>query len=64
MAYEDNQQEPALPINDNDGVESIKFLPKYFRTEFNKKFLNATLDQYIKPGVVEKINSYYGRKIS
>jgi hypothetical protein len=39
-----------------------EFLPKYFRTETNKKFLDATLDQLISEGTVEKVNGYLGRK--
>jgi hypothetical protein len=41
---------------------SAEFLPKYFRTETNKKFLDATLDQLISEGTVEKVNGYLGRK--
>lgn len=62
MAYKDNQQEPALPANGLPRRESVNHLPKFFRTDFNKKFLNATLDQMVQPGVVEKINGFYGRK--
>ena len=65
MAFENNQKEPALPGGDkNYKRRSANHLPKYFRTEFNNKFLNATLDQMLQPGVAEKINAYYGRKVS
>ena len=39
MAFDNNQQEPTLP-NDNEKYirKSENFLPKYFRTEYNKKF--------------------------
>ena len=43
---------------------SVNHLPKYFRTRKNKKFLSATFDQMIQPGVAEKVNGYYGRKIT
>jgi len=62
MAYKNNQQEPALPANGLPRRETVNHLPKFFRTDFNKKFLNATLDQMVQPGVVEKINGFYGRK--
>lgn len=62
MAFENNQTEPSLPIGDNDNRESVNHLPKYFRTNFNKKFLSATLDQMIQPGVVENVNGFVGRK--
>ena len=55
MAFENNQQEPSLPAGDkNYKRKSANHLPKYFRTEFNNKFLNATLDQMLQPGVAEK----------
>lgn len=41
---------------------STELLPKYFRTETNKKFLDATIDQLISEGTVEKVNGYFGRK--
>jgi len=65
MAYENNQSEYPLPVNGDSGSrKSEKFLPRYFRTEVNSKFLQATLDQLTQPGVAEKLNGYYGRKIS
>ena len=42
--------------------KSVNFLPRYFRTEANKKFLNATLDQLVQPGEAEKLNGYIGRR--
>lgn len=63
MAFDNNQQEPALPGgNSNYKRTTVNHLPKYFRTDFNKKFLQATLDQMIQPGVAEKINGFLGRK--
>jgi len=43
---------------------SSELLPRYFRTDSNKKFLQATIDQLIQPGTVKKINGYIGRKNS
>ena len=58
----DSQQEPALPIGDDSTRKSENLLPKYFRTDANKKILSSTLDQLVQSGVAEKINGYYGRK--
>ena len=41
---------------------SANLLPKYYRTDANKKFLQATVDQLIQPGTVKKINGYVGRQ--
>lgn len=41
---------------------SLEFLPKYFRSDTNKKFLGATVDQLISEGTVTKINGFIGRK--
>ena len=63
MAYDNDQREPALPAgNDEYRRKSENHLPRYFRTNYNSKFLSATLDQLIQPGVAEKLNGYIGRK--
>ena len=41
---------------------SANLLPRYYRTDANKKFLQATVDQLIQPGTVKKINGYIGRQ--
>ena len=64
MAYNDNQNDPALPADGPVKRSSINHLPKYFRSRYNRKFLSATFDQMIQPGVAEKVNGYYGRKIT
>ena len=64
MAYKDNQNDPALPADKPIKRSSINHLPKYFRSRYNRKFLSATFDQMIQPGVAEKVNGYYGRKIT
>ncbi len=45
-------------------TSSSDLLPRYFRTDSNKKFLQATVDQLIQPGTVKKINGYVGRQNS
>jgi hypothetical protein len=62
MAYEKDQNDFPLPANDSQDTSSANFLPKFFRTDTNKKFLGSTIDQMIKPGVVEKLNSFAGRR--
>jgi hypothetical protein len=48
--------------NKNTKRTAADFLPKYFKTDANKKFLSATIDQMITEGTVEKVNAYIGRK--
>ena len=45
-------------------VKTVNFLPEVFRTETNKKFLNATLDQLVSEPNFTKVNGYIGRKFS
>jgi len=57
------QQDSALPIpGGNNKISSADFLPRFFRSTANQKFLQATMDQMIQPGVAEKLNGYYGRR--
>lgn len=62
MAFTNGQTEPSLPIDKDTTHTSLDLLPKYFRTEANRKFFSATLDQMISEGSVEKINAFIGRK--
>lgn len=64
MAYDKEQEDFPLPAGNNNSITSATFLPKYFRTDTNRKFLSSTMDQMIQPGVVEKINSFAGRRYS
>ena len=43
---------------------SYNFLPRVFRSDPNKKFLQATVDQLVKPGTVKKVNGFVGRQNS
>lgn len=45
-------------------VKSLQFLPEIFRTDTNRKFLNATVDQLISEPSLKKLNGYIGRKLS
>ena len=64
MSSIDNNQENGLPTPNENRKTSVDFLPRFFKTEANKKFLQSTLDQLIQPGVAEKLNGYFGRKIA
>ena len=43
-------------------VRTIEFLPGFFRTDTNKKFLSATLDQLVSEPSLTKLYGYVGRK--
>jgi hypothetical protein len=43
---------------------SVNFLPSYYRTDKNKKFLSSTLDQFIAQTELERLNGYIGSKLS
>ena len=62
MAYDNKQNESPLPAGGKRGRKTKDFLPKYFRTPKNEKFLDGTLDQITQPGVAVKLNGYYGRR--
>jgi hypothetical protein len=62
MAFDNNQKEAGLPIGSNSKRTTLDFLPKYFRTPANQKFLSATVDQMINEGTVSKVNAFIGRK--
>jgi len=44
--------------------KTIQFLPEIFKTDPNKKFLNATTDQLLSEPDLIKINGYIGRKLT
>lgn len=62
MAINDNQNESPLPIPGNQKRTASDLIPRFFRTEANKKFLQGTIDQLIQPGVAEKLSGFAGRK--
>jgi len=45
-------------------VKTINFLPEVFRSNANKKFLTATLDQLVSEPNLQKINGYVGRQFA
>jgi len=60
MSENDQKEYPV----DGNNVPSSKFLPRYFRTLPNKKFLSATFDQMVQTGTAEKLNAYYGDTVA
>jgi hypothetical protein len=56
-----NQSESGLPLSNQSNRQTSDLLPRYYRTDANKKFLSATLDQLTKPGKVKKLTGYIGR---
>ena len=62
MAYEDNQNEYPIPGRNDSKRTNASLLPRYFRTDANKKFIGSTLDQLTSPGVVEKLNGFVGSR--
>ena len=57
-----NQDEPNLPLSNSADRKSADLLPRFYRTESNKKFLSATLDQLTQPGTVKKVTGFIGRQ--
>jgi hypothetical protein len=56
------RNESGLPISNNEDRDTSNLLPRYYRTDSNKKFLSATLDQLTQPGIAKKVNGYIGRR--
>lgn len=42
--------------------KTVNLLPGHFRTDTNKKFLNATLDQLLTPGTLDVVNGFVGKR--
>jgi hypothetical protein len=45
-----------------DQSSSYNFLPNFYQTPANKKFTQATIDQLVQPGAVQKLSGYIGRQ--
>jgi len=58
-----NQKENPVPYKGGDQKRrNSDLIPRFYRTDSNKKFIQATIDQLTQPGVVKKINGYIGRQ--
>ena len=49
------------PAGSKKGL-GVNFLPNFYKTDANKRFLQATIDQLVQPGTVKKVNGYIGRQ--
>jgi len=58
----EEQNEYGLPIGKGEKRRGAKLLPRYYRTEPNKKFIQATIDQLTQTGTVRRLNGYIGRQ--
>jgi hypothetical protein len=56
-----NQSENPVPIS-NSNRKNSELLPRYYRTDTTKKFIQATLDQLTQPGAVRKVTGFIGRQ--
>ena len=49
------------PAGSSKGL-GVNFLPNFYKTDANKRFLQATIDQLVQPGTAKKVNGYVGRQ--
>jgi len=54
--------ESPVPITNKNNRKTSDLLPRFYRTDANKKFLASTLDQLTQPGTVKKISGFIGRQ--
>jgi hypothetical protein len=60
----DNQSE-FLPSNDsNQKRKAETLLPRFYRSDSNKKFISGTINQLIQNGTVRRLNGHIGRENS
>ena len=58
-----NQNESPLPTGAGKNKRrNSDLIPRFYRTNSNKKFIQSTLDQLTQPGVVKKVNGFIGRQ--
>ena len=58
MAY-DNEKEFPVPVGpESNRRKSAEFLPKYFRTSANQKFLNATPHKLKSNTVIDPLSNH------
>lgn len=58
----EQQNEYGLPIGKGEKRRTARLLPRFYRTEPNKKFIQATIDQLTQSGTVKKLNGFIGRQ--
>ena len=60
----DNQLENTPPIDPNQRRKAENLLPRFYRTDSNKKFISGTINQLIQTGTVRRLNGHIGRENS
>ena len=60
----DNQLETTPPIDPNQRRKAENLIPRFYRTDSNKKFISGTINQLIQSGTVRRLNGYIGRENS
>ena len=51
----------TIPTGSNN-FTAVDLLPKYYQTNDNRKFIQATIDQLVQKGTSKKINGFLGRE--
>ena len=60
-----NDQSNLFPSNDpNQKRKAENLLPRFYRSDSNKKFISGTINQLIQNGTVRRLNGYIGRENS
>jgi len=60
----DNQLENTPPIDPNQRRKAENLIPRFYRTDSNKKFISGTINQLIQSGTVRRLNGHIGRENS
>ena len=60
----DNQLENTPSNNPNQKRKAEGLLPRFYRSDSNKKFISGTINQLIQSGTVRRLNGYIGRENS
>ena len=58
----EDQTENAPPIDGNQKRKTESLLPKFYRTDSNRKFIAGTIDQLVQNGTVKRLNGFIGRQ--
>jgi hypothetical protein len=51
----------SVTFDTSDSDNTANFLPRYYKTDANRKFLHSTINQLVQPGVAKKVSGYIGR---
>jgi hypothetical protein len=60
----DNQLENTPSNDPNQKRKAENLLPRFYRSDSNKKFISGTINQLIQNGTVRRLNGYIGRENS